>query len=122
MTTSSSMTSGSNFDLEPDPYRESCSSMAGWDLSELKSANYRAESTDNSSSGAYFGGRRIKMNPASPESFPEPRTYPTGWDLSLMETGQKANEMEKPQTGFSIDWMHISINTASIKPVDLDAA
>ena len=116
MNTSSDTNTGSSFDLEPDPYRELSATMGGWDLSEILSAPQRTESADNSSSGAYFAGRRIKMNASHPDSFPEPRTIPTGWDLSQMEAGQGSSELE----GYSIDWMHISIKNSSIKPVDLD--
>jgi hypothetical protein len=119
MKTSSDSNSGSSIDLEPDPYREISTEMGCWDLSEIMSVPHRAECTDNSSSGVYFGGRRVKMEPASPDSFPEPRTFPTGWDLSVMETNQAASETAE---GYSIDWMRITVNTTRIKPVDLDAA
>ena len=120
MNTPSDTNTGSSFDMEPDPYREISDYMIGWDLSEIMSAPQRTESLDNSSSGAYFGGRRIKMEASQPDSFPEPRTFPTGWDLSQMETGQASSDIVIPQDGYSIDWMHISIKSASVNPVDLD--
>jgi len=122
MNTPSDMNSGSSFDLEPDPYRELDIYLGDWNLSELVDAPQRADSTDNSSSGAYFAGRRIKMEAASPDPFPEPRTFPTDWDLSLLEAGQSASQTEEPQSGYSIDWMPIKISTSGVKPVDLDAA
>jgi hypothetical protein len=122
MNTPSDTNTGSSFDMEPDPYRELSTYMGGWDLSEIMSAPQRTESADNSSSGVYFAGRRVKMDASNPDSFPEPRTIPTGWDLSQMETGQASSEMEEPQAGYSIDWMHISIKRSSIKPVDLDVS
>jgi hypothetical protein len=60
------------------------------------------------------------MEASQPDSFPEPRTFPTGWDLSQMETGQASSDIVIPQDGYSIDWMHISIKSASVTPVDLD--
>jgi hypothetical protein len=120
MNTPSDTSTGSSFDMEPDPYRELSDYTVGWDLSEIMSAPQRTEGADNSSSGAYFAGRRIKMEASQPDSFPEPRTFPTGWDLSQMETGQAASDIVIPQDGYSIDWMHISIKSSSVNPVDLD--
>ncbi|MDR3575421.1 MAG: hypothetical protein P4L50_16290 [Anaerolineaceae bacterium] len=121
MNTPSETKSGSSSDLEPDPYRE-LNHYVGWDYSELTDVQRGTENSDKTSPADYFAGRKIKMDAASPEPFPKPRTFPTDWDLSLAETNQAAGEVEDDQGGFSIDWMQISLNADSVKPVDLDAA
>ena len=122
MNTPSDTNSGSSFDLEPDPYREISDYIAGWDCSEIMFAPQRVENADDSNLGDYFAGRQIKMDASSPEPFPASRTFPKGWDLSKTEDNQSDGEMGESQAGFSIDWMDLSINPASVKPVDLDAA
>ncbi len=122
MNTPSDTSPASSYDMEPDPYREISDYIAGWDCSEIMSAPQRVENADDSNLGDYFAGRQIKMDASSPEPFPESSTFPKGWDLSETEDDQSDGEMGKSQAGFSIDWMHLSINKASVKPADLDTA
>ena len=122
MNTPSDTKSGSSFDLEPDPYREVDAYRSGWDISGLMPLSQGKESTNPSSCSVYFAGRTVRMEAATPESFPDLRTYPAGWDLSLLEQNQPANEMVEQQSGYSVDWMGLPFNASSIEPLDLDAA